>query len=92
MSDEICDRCFQPLSEGEHGRWLCPLEPRRRQFFPNVHGDEIDYVDHNIARDPIHFTSKSERRRMMKQLGLQEKVEHVGYDGTDKSKHTTRWV
>lgn len=25
----ICDRCYQPLSEGEHGLYLCPLEPRR---------------------------------------------------------------
>lgn len=25
----ICDRCFQPLSLGDHGLNLCPLEPRR---------------------------------------------------------------
>ena len=25
----ICDRCFKPLAHGEHGLYLCPLEPRR---------------------------------------------------------------
>ena len=60
--------------------------------FPNIIGDEIDYVDHNIAKEPIHFRSKAERRRVMKQLGIQEKVRHVGVPGTDRSPQTTRWV
>lgn len=25
----ICDRCFRPVAIGEHGLYLCPLEPRR---------------------------------------------------------------
>jgi hypothetical protein len=25
----ICDRCYQPLDTGEHGQYLCPMEPRR---------------------------------------------------------------
>ena len=24
----ICERCFQPLDQGEHGQYLCPFEPR----------------------------------------------------------------
>lgn len=24
-----CERCYQPLAEGEHGLYRCPLEPRR---------------------------------------------------------------
>lgn len=24
----ICERCFKALAEGEHGLFLCPLEPR----------------------------------------------------------------
>jgi putative FmdB family regulatory protein len=63
-----------------------------RSSFPNIIGDEIDYVDHNISSEPIRFTSKSERKLIMKQLGLQEKIRHVGYDGGDKSPHTSRWV
>jgi len=35
----ICDRCYQPLSEGEHGLYLCPLETRR--VAPVVWADDI---------------------------------------------------
>lgn len=59
--------------------------------FPNIIGDEIDYVDHNITSTPIRFTSKQERKRMMKELGLREQVRHVEHDHTDKSPHTSRW-
>ena len=59
--------------------------------FPTIIGDEMNYVDHNMASQPIKFTSKAERRRMMKQLGIQEKVRHVGVPGSDKSPHTTKW-
>lgn len=68
-----------------------PVEILWRKSFPAVHGDEIDYVDENIASTPVHFTSKAERRRMMKEKGLREMVRHVEYDHGDKSPHTTRW-
>jgi putative FmdB family regulatory protein len=63
-----------------------------KSSFPNIHGDEIDYVDHNMASQSIRFTSKAERKRKMKELGLVEKVRHVGLQGGDRSPHTTRWV
>lgn len=59
--------------------------------FPNIIGDEIDYVDHNIAKEPIRFRSKAERRRVMKSLGIQEKIRHVGVPGSDKSPMTKAW-
>jgi hypothetical protein len=59
--------------------------------FPAIHGDEMDFTDHNMTSQPIRFTSKSERRRVMKQLGIQEKIRHVGVQGGDRSPHTTRW-
>jgi putative FmdB family regulatory protein len=63
-----------------------------QKSFPNIIGDEIDYVDHNIASEPIRFTSKSERKRMMKEKGLIERVQHREFDHGDKSPHTSRWV
>lgn len=93
MSD-ICDRCYQPLDVGEHGRYLCPFEPRRTSSFPNVIRDEIPggMTIHNMTPTPETFYSKSEHRRRVKELGLEVRDTHVGHDGTDKSKHTTRWI
>lgn len=97
--DFLCPACAQ-LREDVTARYKewpscdcgTPMEPFWVSSFPNIIGDEIDYVDTNMTREPIRFTSKAERKRMMKQLGLRERVEHVGHDHTDKSPHTTRWV
>lgn len=35
----ICDRCYQPLDQGEHGLYRCPLEPRR--IAPTIWADDI---------------------------------------------------
>lgn len=34
-----CDRCYKPTDVGEHGLYLCPLEPRRNA--PVVRPDDI---------------------------------------------------
>lgn len=71
---------------------VCHLEAWREwRSFANVIGDEIDWWDDNIDTKPVHFTSKIERRRMMKEKGVQEYLRHVGEQGSDRSKHTTRW-
>lgn len=62
-----------------------------RSSFPNIIGDEMDYTDHNMASEPIRFTSKAERRRVMKSLGIQEKIRHVGLPGSDRSPITKAW-
>ena len=41
---------------------------------------------------PRKFYSKSEIARAAKEAGWTNYVEHVGAKGSDKSKHTTRWV
>jgi hypothetical protein len=56
-----------------------------------MHGDEIDYVDHNLGREPVHIRSKAERRRLMSERGLTEFIRHTPVPGTDKSPHTTDW-
>ena len=60
--------------------------------FPSVHGDEIDYVDDNLGPNPIRIRSKQERKRLMKEQGLREKVQHVPVAGSDKSAHTQRFL
>ena len=75
-----CDDCQAPTVRA----WLMGS-------FPTIIGDEMHYVDHNMASKPITFTSKAERKRMMKQLGLQEKIRHVGLPGSDKSPITKAW-
>ncbi len=62
----ICDRCYQLLSEGEHGLFLCPLEPRRSA--PTIWRDEIPggvLIEHGLCNPdgtPRRFDSRSEMR------------------------------
>jgi hypothetical protein len=87
-----CEVCGKILVIGE---WpLCG--GRNSHGFPikglTVVGDEIDEVIENMAPEPIHFTSRAEKRRYMKEHGIREKVRHVGEQGSDKSRFTSRWV
>jgi hypothetical protein len=61
---------------------------------PAVIGDEIPggFVQENFGVQPETFYSKSSMARRAKELGLMPLVRHVGEQGSDKSKHTTRWV
>ena len=45
----------------------------------------------NLGDKPQLVYSHTERKRLMKEAGLQEAVQHVGVQGSDKSPHTTRW-
>lgn len=60
-------------------------------FSAAVHGDELDYVDHNLGREPVHIRSKSQRRALMAAGGLEEFIRHTPVPGTDKSPYTTDW-
>lgn len=59
--------------------WL----PRKRA----VIGDEMDYIDHNLGPEPVHITSRAQRKRLMAKAGLIEKIRHV-----DGDKHVKKWV
>jgi len=87
-----CDKCGKTLALGEwpfckegvgHG---FPMQGIRAL------GDEIDEVNEMVADKPVHFTSRSEKRRYLKEHGLIEFVRHVGEPGSDKSSKTSRWV
>jgi hypothetical protein len=67
-----------------------------RGSFPNVQDDT--YVGgltvENLGPVPITFSSRSEHRDYLKAHGIRAKVQHVGTpgEGSDRSKHTSRWV
>lgn len=105
MYDRHCYRCgatkqdlLEPMATtnpvcrcgGEMERVLMPTNR------DNVLGDECDItVKHGLCNPdgtPRRYTSKVEMRREAAKRGLVSHVEHVGGKGTDKSKHTTRWV
>jgi hypothetical protein len=60
----ICERCYQPLTEGDHGVYLCPLEPRR--FAPALWKDSIEggiEIAHGLCNadgTPRRYDSRSE--------------------------------
>ena len=98
--DLRCDTCHETAIEV----WQTKGDPfppcpecgsaRRRVHttFPAVHGDEMDEVIDNLGRDPIRVRSKAERKRLMKEAGVVEKVQHKGLQGSDKSPHTQRFL
>jgi hypothetical protein len=53
-----------------------------------IQGDECDFVQTNGARHPIHFRSRAEHRRWLKENGYRIKDTHVGDQGSDKSQYT----
>lgn len=65
-----------------------------KSSFPNIINDDVPggFTIHNMSAQPETFYSKSEHRRRVKELGLTVRDTHVGQDGTDKSKFTSRWV
>ena len=83
----ICEKCQKVLQIGEYP--FCG--GRNNHGFP-VHGlkqigDEIDEWNENVGHEPVHFTSRAERKRYLKEHGLVEFVRHV-----DGDQHVARWV
>ena len=66
-----CDRCFQPMEVGEHGRWLCPLEARRTAAF--VIDDQLEGGPRRfdtMGHDMPYIESKSQWKREVERRGL----------------------
>ena len=75
-----------------HGLYRCPYEPRNvgaRYFQDQVPGG---LVVENLAATPLTFDSHSAKRAYMKRHGIREHVQHLGEQGSDKNRHTQRWV
>jgi hypothetical protein len=70
----------------------CPItmNPNRTSMI----GDDIPggmWVE-NLGPKPVQVFSKSQLRHEAQMRGLTQSVRHVGVPGSDKSKHTVRWV
>lgn len=63
---------------------------------PGVIGDECDiYAQNGICNpdgSPRRYSSKSEMAREAAQRGLVNHVTHLGSQGSDKSRFTTKWT
>ena len=104
MFDVSCPKCEweRPDTYVSGSMPLCPQcgsltnKLWKTGSFPNVVDDT--YVGgltvENLGPTPITFQSRSEHRAYLKAHGFTPKVRHVGTpgEGSDKSKHTSRWV
>jgi hypothetical protein len=86
----LCDKCQHDIQIGEFP--FCPHDKQAN----SVIGDEIDVsIKHGLCHpdgSPRRFTSRAELKREEKRRGMENHVVHIGSKGSDKSKHTTRWV
>jgi hypothetical protein len=89
-----CDKCGQELVIGE---WpFCPHGIGHNNVIADDIPGGID-IPHALCNEdgsPRRYYSKSEIAREAKKRGWVNCVEHVPdpKSGSDKSKHTTRWV
>jgi hypothetical protein len=107
MYDRVCPNnhelidCYEPIKAPEV---LCKQcgKPTERAWIgkpANVIGDDIPggiWIRHGLCDPetgaPRKYYSKSEMAAEAKRRGLVNLVEHAPEQGSDKSKHTSRWV
>ncbi len=73
----ICDRCYKPLAEGEHGRWKCPLEPR--PAYVGVIDDQLEGGPRRfetMGHDAPYIETKSQWKREVIARNLEPIVKH----------------
>ena len=94
----ICDRCGVDIDALPMGSWpFC--KGNQADHAPgnsNVIGDEIDVeIKHGLCNDdgtPKRYRSRTQLNKDAKAHGLLNYVVHQPPPGTDKSKHTSRWI
>lgn len=104
MYDLQCQDCgaiqtdiFEPVQGPAHP-CVCGSTLKRAWLSkpPAVIGDEIDvWIKNGLCnpdRTPKHFRSRLELAREAKRRGFTNVVDHHGGSGSDKSRHTTRWI
>lgn len=107
MYDLRCNFCgqvhkdaLQPITAVQPNCHLCVGGVMERVWLPgnanNVIGDECDVeLKHGLCNPdgtPRRYTSKEDIRRAAKAKGMENYVVHQPERGSDKSKHTTRWI
>lgn len=91
----ICDRCYQPTDQGEHGLYLCPLEPRH--MAPVVRPDDIPgglEIHHGLCNEdgtPRTYYSRSEIRLECERRGLMPWSEVYSEDKTKDARVRQDW-
>lgn len=92
---EICERCFQLKTEGDHGVFLCPFEPRPAEF--NVLGDDIPgglWIRHGIGNPDgtaKRYDSHTDIKRALNETGYHRYGDtpqpyRVNWNGIEKPK------
>lgn len=106
--DRKCDLCgavsldrLEPSVTSDPNCLSCAGGVSRRVWLPgqkanSVIGDGCDVsVRHGLCNadgSPRRYTSKSEMAAEAKKRGLVNHVTHMGTQGGDKSRHTSRWI
>ena len=105
MYDRRCTSCdwtdHDRFEHRSHEALACPACGAASERFcdfgsgsANIVRDEIPggMLIENLTPEPIRVYHKSEKRRIMDALGVEEFVRHQPEQGTDKSKHTQSWA
>ena len=93
---DLCDRCYKPLDEGEHGVWLCPHESRRTA--PTVRPDSIPggrVIEHGLCNEdgsPRTYYSESEITRECEKRGLMRWSDMHTEDKTKDARVRADWL
>ncbi len=92
--DITCDKCGKVLAVGDYP--FCGPNKDHSQGAACVVSDECDVLVRNgICNEdgsPKRYTSKADMAAAAAAKGMVNHVEHIGAQGSDKSKHTVRWV
>jgi hypothetical protein len=90
---DTCEKCGKEMQVGEWA--FCPHGFPERPGGVAVVSDDITggarYFE-NLGPERVWIETKSQLRAELKARGLRENVKHVGYNGTDKSPQTQRFV
>jgi hypothetical protein len=90
----ICDRCYQPLDQGEHGLYRCPLVPRRAAV---VRPDSIPgglVIEHGLCHEdgtPRRYDSQSEIDRECARRGMMRWTDLHTEDRTRPARERMDW-
>lgn len=90
-----CERCFQPLDQGEHGVCLCPLEPRPPAYA--VRPDSIPgglVIEHGLCHEdgtPRTYYSHSEITLECQKRGLMRWTDVYTEDKTKAARVRADW-
>lgn len=91
-----CDRCFQPLDQGEHGLYKCPYEPRPVQYV--VRDDSIPgglTIEHGLCHEdgtPRTYYSHSEIALECQKRGLTKWTDVYTEDKTKDARVRMDWL